>query len=112
MIGVPPMAGFVSKWYLAVGALEACQPWMIGVLAASSLLNAGYFLPIVYRAWFRLPSSDATEDEAADGLEIKWSLLLPPLITALLALMAGLFAASGFSPLAWAEVITSREFGP
>ena len=111
MIGVPPMSGFVSKWFLAMGALEAGQPWVIGVLAASSLLNAGYFLPIVYRAWFRLPSSDAIEDEAADGLEIKWSLLSPPLITALLALMAGLFAASGFSPLAWAEVITLREFG-
>ena len=61
MIGVPPMAGFVSKWYLATGALEAGQPWVIGVLAASSLLNAGYFLPIVYRAWFRLPSGEVAE---------------------------------------------------
>lgn len=111
MIGVPPMAGFVSKWFLAVGALEAGQPWVIAVLATSSLLNAGYFLPIVYRVWFRLPSNNGREDETADGLEIKLSLLSPPLITALLALMAGLLAASDFSPLAWAEVITTREFG-
>ena len=53
MIGVPPLAGFVSKWYLATGALEAGQDWVILVLALSSLLNAAYFLPIVYRGWFK-----------------------------------------------------------
>ena len=110
MIGVPPLAGFVTKWYLATGALEAGQPWVIGVLAASSLLNAGYFLPILYRGWFR-PADDTVQNEDSSGSEIAWALLAPPMITASLALVAGLFAASGFSPLAWAEVITAREFG-
>jgi len=111
MIGVPPIAGFVSKWYLATGALEAGQAWVIGVLAASSLLNAAYFLPILYRAWFRPPTGRVAQCEPAAGVEIAWSLLLPPLTTAVLALGAGLLAASGFSPLAWAKVITVREFG-
>ncbi len=50
MIGVPPMAGFISKWYLGRGALAADMDWVLWVLVASSLLNAAYFLPDpVYR---------------------------------------------------------------
>jgi multicomponent Na+:H+ antiporter subunit D len=53
MIGLPPAAGFVSKWYMISGALAA-EHWMaLGVIVASTLLNAGYFLPIVYRAFFK-----------------------------------------------------------
>jgi len=111
MIGVPPMAGFVSKWYLAIGSLQAGQPWVIGVLAASSLLNAMYFLPIVYRIWFRPSVDEPRAQMPAARIEIAWPLLAPPLLTAALALGAGLLAASDFSPLAWAKVISTREFG-
>lgn len=55
MIGIPPIAGFVSKWYLGVGAIETGNTWVIAVLAGSSVLNAIYFLPLVYRAWFVAP---------------------------------------------------------
>ena len=55
MIGLPVTAGFVSKWMLGLGALESEHPWVVGVLIASSLLNAMYFLPAVYRMWFRAP---------------------------------------------------------
>jgi multicomponent Na+:H+ antiporter subunit D len=52
LVGLPPAAGFISKWYIVSGALGA-QQWMpLGVIAASTLLNAGYLLPIVYRAFF------------------------------------------------------------
>jgi multicomponent Na+:H+ antiporter subunit D len=53
MIGVPPAAGFISKWYLAMGAIEANQLAIIVVLMLSTLLNACYFLPIVYQAFFK-----------------------------------------------------------
>jgi hypothetical protein len=53
MIGLPPAAGFVSKWYMVSGAMAAGQWPAVAVIAASTLLNAGYFLPIVYRAFFR-----------------------------------------------------------
>ena len=56
MIGLPPMAGFISKWYLGLGALEAGDTWAVVVLAGSSALNAAYFLPILHRAWFRTPA--------------------------------------------------------
>jgi multicomponent Na+:H+ antiporter subunit D len=59
MIGLPPAAGFVSKWYLVSGALEAGHWLALGVIVASTLLNAGYFLPIVYRAFFREANGEA-----------------------------------------------------
>jgi len=52
MIGVPLVGGFVSKWNLMVGALEAGSLTVLTVLLASSLLNAAYFMPIVYKAVF------------------------------------------------------------
>jgi multicomponent Na+:H+ antiporter subunit D len=110
MIGVPPLAGFVSKWYLGVGAVEGGQPWAIAVLAASSLLNAAYFLPILYAAWFREP--DAAWPPPQGRLETDWRLLLPPLATAAAVLAAGIGAGLPFSPLAWAELVMRLEHGP
>jgi multicomponent Na+:H+ antiporter subunit D len=52
VIGLPPCGGFISKWNLVLGTLEADRMVMLVVLLASSLLNAVYFLPIVYRAFF------------------------------------------------------------
>ena len=84
---------------------------IILILAASSLLNAGYFLPIIYRAWFKEPRGPWPEDHYGGWLETHWMLLLPALITALLALAAGLLADSPFSPLQWARLIAAREYG-
>jgi multicomponent Na+:H+ antiporter subunit D len=58
IIGLPPSGGFVSKWYLVLGTLQADQWVMLVVLLTSSLLTAGYFLPVVYKAFF------CREDEA------------------------------------------------
>jgi multicomponent Na+:H+ antiporter subunit D len=64
MIGLPPFAGFVSKWYMVAGAMQA-QHWAaLGVIAASTLLNAGYFLPILYRAFFKPPPGSDSFAEA------------------------------------------------
>jgi multicomponent Na+:H+ antiporter subunit D len=52
MIGLPPFAGFVSKWFILTGAMAARDWMVVAVLAASTLLNAAYFAPIVYRAFF------------------------------------------------------------
>ena len=124
MIGIPPIAGFVSKWYLGVGAIEAGNAWVIGVLAGSSVLNAIYFFPIVYRAWF-VPadidnidihqveyhnhSVDETSNDAhkTSKLEAHWMMLLPPLVTIAFAVLAGLFANSQYSALSWAKLIAS-----
>lgn len=109
MIGVPPMAGFVTKWYLAMGAWEASQPWVIGVLVASSLLNSAYFLPILYAAWFRPGQRQWIEPNESEPMEVGLWLLVPPVITAVVALAVGLLAGVDVSPLAWAEIIARRE---
>ena len=58
MIGLPPAVGFISKWYMVSGAM-ASQHWLaVTVIVLSTLLNAGYFLPIVYRAFFVAPPAD------------------------------------------------------
>lgn len=107
MIGVPPIAGFVSKWMLGTGAVQAGDLWVLFVLAASSLLNAAYFLPLIERAWFR-----PRPPNAGPGLpEAPAALVWPAVVTALAALFAGLFAGLSFSPLGWATLVAQREYG-
>jgi multicomponent Na+:H+ antiporter subunit D len=79
IIGVPPTIGFVSKWYILVGAVEA-QVWVaVAVIVISTVLNAGYFLPIVYDAFFR-PAAGAPQPHGEAPL---------PVVLALLATAAG-----------------------
>jgi len=111
MIGLPPVAGFISKWYLGLGAVEAgIAAWILPVLIASSLLNAAYFLPILYRAWFLRADDSLALAGHRERTVTPPALLWPPLITASLALAAGLFAAAPYSPLEWAQLIAEREY--
>ncbi len=61
VIGLPPCGGFISKWYLVLGTLDANRLLMLFVLLLSSILNAAYFLPIVYRAYFCKPEDSLFE---------------------------------------------------
>ncbi len=63
VIGLPPCGGFISKWYLVVGTLEAGSIPLLVVLLTSSFLNAVYFLPIVYNAFFCSPEESMFEPE-------------------------------------------------
>jgi multicomponent Na+:H+ antiporter subunit D len=58
MIGLPPAVGFLSKWYMLSGAMAQAQWAAVAVIVVSTLLNAAYFLPIVYRAFFVAPQGD------------------------------------------------------
>jgi multicomponent Na+:H+ antiporter subunit D len=86
LVGIPPASGFVSKWYLALGSVERGSAWLLGVLLASSLLNAAYLGPIVYKAYF---------DEAPDFghspiVEVPW-MVAPLVLTALASLLLGVY---------------------
>ena len=84
MIGLPPAAGFVSKWYMLSGAMAAGEWLAVAVFAASTLLNAGYFVPIVYRAFFVAPNADgsaAAHPHAAHG-EAPWTMVVALVATA------------------------------
>ena len=88
MIGVPPVGGFVSKWYLLVGAVSAHQVRILVVLLASTLLNAAYFAPVVYQAFFGKPS----EGDSHAGLkEAPIAVLVPLMICAVLSVVVGLY---------------------
>ena len=82
MIGLPPAAGFVSKWFLVSGAIEQAHWMALAVIAASTLLNAAYFMPIVYRAFFRpLSAEDAHHPHGEAPLPMVIALTLTALGT-------------------------------
>jgi multicomponent Na+:H+ antiporter subunit D len=83
MIGVPPTAGFVSKWYILGGSLEAQNLLAIFTLIASTVLNAAYFLPIIYRGWWGVESATPYKNHG----EAPWPMVLALTITAALTLI-------------------------
>lgn len=110
MIGIPPTVGFVSKWYLALGGIEAGNWWVLSILAFSSLLNGYYFLPIISAAWFKEQSSPWPNEQIWGRFETRLMLLVPPLITAFIVIIMGTLANAQISPLAWVRFIL-KEYG-
>ena len=89
LAGVPPVNGFVSKWYLCLGSLEAGQAIFAVVLVISGILNIAYLFPIVYAAYFRTSSEFPVLAEARAGM------LVPLLLTALASLVLGIWPDAG-----------------
>jgi multicomponent Na+:H+ antiporter subunit D len=90
MIGVPPTAGFISKWYILHGALDSGQMLAVAVVIASTLLNAGYFLPIIYAAFFKKPKDNSDDDHGEAPLAIVITLCMTAAATVLLFFFPGL----------------------
>ncbi|MFI3213460.1 MAG: proton-conducting transporter membrane subunit [Eubacteriales bacterium] len=92
LVGIPPTSGFISKWYLAIGSLQASVgviSW-VGpiVLLVSALLTAGYLFPIAINGFF--PGVDY--DEATlERKEPNKTMLIPMIILTLLAVVLGMF---------------------
>ncbi|MFH1141836.1 MAG: proton-conducting transporter membrane subunit [Chloroflexota bacterium] len=84
LAGLPPVAGFLSKWYLAQGTVEAGTMVFLFLLLLSGLLNAAYLFPIAIRA-FLLPSERFRRFDEAHLL-----MLVPVALAGALALMLGL----------------------
>jgi formate hydrogenlyase subunit 3/multisubunit Na+/H+ antiporter MnhD subunit len=64
MIGVPPAAGFFSKWYLLQGTLAAGQPILAGAVLGGSLLAAVYMYRFTEAVWFGEPRAAESPPEA------------------------------------------------
>jgi len=82
VIGLPVTGGLVSKWYLVMGTVESGQIGLLVVFLISSILNAAYFLPIVYKAFFLPPPADSK-----GGHEAPLFCLVPLCITACLSIL-------------------------
>lgn len=93
LVGIPPFAGFFSKWYLANGALASEIPvygWLGPVvLLLSALLTAGYLFPIVVQGF--LPGR-AYDQNPAKKCEAGWTMTVPMMILAVLSLLLGIFS--------------------
>ena len=88
MIGAPPVAGFVSKWYLLNGAFDAGSIGIIIVLLASTLLNTAYFAPVVYKAFFGKPSAEDAHHEYTEAHPL---MVVPLAIAATISVVIGLY---------------------
>ncbi|MBI5406350.1 MAG: monovalent cation/H+ antiporter subunit D family protein [Nitrospirae bacterium] len=93
MIGVPPAAGFISKWYLVIGSVEAKEIPILIVLLTSTILNAAYFLPITYKAFFEEPNdhhSGGGHGHEGDIKEIPM-VAIPLVLTAIISILIGIY---------------------
>ena len=91
MVGIPGFNGFISKYYLVLGALDAHKPFYALVIILSSLLNAVYYLPIVIKAFFG-QSHDMSFN--SDGLPKR--MLIPMIILGLSCIIFGIIPGSLF----------------
>ena len=82
MIGVPPTGGFVSKWYILAGAFQDDNYVALATIILSTVLNAAYFLPIVYMAWFMREEQPPAKPHG----EAPWPAVLALAITAFLTI--------------------------
>lgn len=94
MIGLPPVAGFFSKWYLVLGAVDNKQWFLLGVILLSSLLNAVYFFRIIENVYIKPSATDSEIDECSLGEdEPGFSMVGPLVLFAIILLLLGLFNA-------------------
>ncbi len=86
MIGVPPTGGFVSKWYILAGAFQDNNYAALFTIIASTVLNAAYFLPIIYMVWFGREAAHA-EGYKQDHGEAPWPAVAALTFTAALTIL-------------------------
>ncbi|KPK27917.1 MAG: NADH dehydrogenase [Desulfobacterales bacterium SG8_35_2] len=93
MIGVPPTAGFFSKWYLILGAIEAGSYHFMVALLVSSLVNAILFFRIIEITFFE-PKMDHHTGHAPEITinEAPFSMLMPLLVVALGLIIIGIYS--------------------
>lgn len=87
LMGVTPICGYISKYYLLTGSLEAGLPFFAYIILGSSLLNAIYYLPIIASAYFK-----EGVFEKQPGPEAPLTMLVPTLILVVISIIFGLFA--------------------
>lgn len=92
MIGLPPFAGFFSKWYLALGAIENGQYGFVAVLIISSLLGAIYFFRILEKLFMgeKQVKEKDTSTNIKKKLEVPWQMIVPMLIVIIAVISLGL----------------------
>jgi multicomponent Na+:H+ antiporter subunit D len=91
--GTPPVCGFISKWYLALGALQAKEVIFLLVLLTSALLDVAYFFPIIYNSFFKSPKEGFNPHFG----EAPMRMVIPLVITAIISVILGIFPNAFFN---------------
>ena len=105
MCGAPPIAGFISKWYLGLGAIQSGHIVFLALLLIASLLDVVYFYPLIRTAFFeKMPESEVLKEHAAKvelypgklpilegGRPLYLFMLIPITITAAFSILFCLF---------------------
>ncbi len=110
MMGTPPSVGFISKWLLGSGALQSGNPVYLIVLLVSALLNAAYFLPIVYTAFFQWEGEEEEHPKLQWGRETDLEMLVPVVVLAVLVLVVGIWVKVPGFPHSFADVVVKLIF--
>lgn len=105
LAGIPAINGFISKWYLGAGALQADMMVPLMVLIISGLFNVGYFFPIIHRAYF-----NEGGEELEGHTEASPFMVVPIMITATASVILGIFPNFFFSFFELASNIASSIF--
>jgi multicomponent Na+:H+ antiporter subunit D len=105
--GTPPICGFISKWYLAMGSLEAKEVFFLFVLLISALMDVAYFFPIIYNSFFKAPKEAINPhfDEAS------MKMVVPLVITAIISLILGVVPNAFFNFFNIASMAAERILG-
>jgi len=105
--GTPPICGFISKWYLAMGSLEAKEVFFLFVLLISALMDVAYFFPIIYNSFFKSPQEVVNPhlDEAS------MKMVVPLVVTAIISLILGIFPNAFFNFFNIASVAAEKILG-
>ncbi|RJX28842.1 MAG: monovalent cation/H+ antiporter subunit D family protein [Dethiobacter sp.] len=100
MVGIPLFGGFITKYALAMGSLEANNPYFIILIVISGLLNAAYYFPIIWQAYFT-----SGHDVKLKMDLVPLTMLIPIVIMALGIIYMGIFPGG---PLSFLEKAVTR----
>jgi multicomponent Na+:H+ antiporter subunit D len=104
MVGLPPASGFLTKWYLGLGALEMGQLVLLAVILLSAILNTIYFFPVIYTAFFK----ELPEGESPERKEAPLFVVVPLALTAIATILLFLFPSIYLELI---RIIVSSVFG-
>lgn len=89
MVGLPPLAGFFSKWYLVLGTIDNSNWILLAVIVISSLLNAVYFFRVLEKVYMKDPAKGQKEASDAPRNESPLSMMIPTGILAIGLIVIG-----------------------
>ncbi len=93
MVGLPPLAGFFSKWYLVLGTIDGSKWIYLAVILISSLLNAVYFFRILEKVYIKSPVKDKADESSSENIkkdEVVPSMLVPTIVLAVGLIILGI----------------------